>query len=43
MPRRPDPKQLSNRQRLVRIEYLKSRRDGDKDEMKELTELSWPI
>jgi hypothetical protein len=39
MSRRPDPKQMTTRQRVVRIEYLKQRRHDDKAEMATLTEL----
>ena len=37
MSRRPDPKQMTTRQRVSRIEYLKQRRHDDKAEMATLT------
>jgi hypothetical protein len=38
MSKRPDPKQMTNRQRIARIEFLKERRAEDKKEMAILTE-----
>jgi hypothetical protein len=37
--RRPDPKQMSTRQKVARIDYLKQRRHDDKAEMATLTDL----
>jgi hypothetical protein len=36
--KRKDPKQMTNRQRVARIEFLEKRRAGDKTEMALLTE-----
>ena len=38
MSRRPDPKQMTSRQRVARIEHLKKRRAEDKAEITVLTE-----
>ena len=39
MPRRPDPQQMNNRQRIARAEFLDSRMAGDKEEKRVLKEL----